>query len=140
MISQKWFIVMLPITSFFAGLFALYFVRLAFNVIRLRRENKVALGAGGFSDLEGAIRAHGNFAEYVPLGLILLGLFESHSVHPAFVAVLGGLLAMGRFLHAQALSHGNLKLRVRGMMLTFGTLVTLAVVNIVFALRTWMIN
>jgi uncharacterized membrane protein YecN with MAPEG domain len=109
-------------------------------VIRLRRANKVALGAGGFSDLEGAIRAHGNFAEYVPLGLILLGLFESYSVHPAFLAVLGGLLALGRFLHARALSQGNLKLRVWGMMLTFGTLVTLAVVNIVFALRTWMIN
>ena len=117
-IEHKYSIVMLPITSFFAGLFALYFVRLAFNVIRLRRENKVALGAGGFSDLEGATRAHGNFAEYVPLGLILLGLFESSSVHPAFVAVLGGLLALGRFLHAQALSQGNLKLRVRGMMLT----------------------
>ena len=138
MISNKWFIVMLPITSFFAGLFALYFVRLAFNVIRLRRENKVALGAGGFSDLEGAIRAHGNFAEYVPLGLILLGLFESHSVHPAFVAVLGGLLALGRFLHARALSQGNLKLRVWGMMLTFSALVTLAILNIVFAVRTWL--
>jgi uncharacterized membrane protein YecN with MAPEG domain len=129
---------MLPITSFFAGLFTLYFVRLAFNVIRLRRANKVALGAGGFSDLEGAIRAHGNFAEYVPLGLILLGLFESHSVHPVLVAVLGGLFALGRFIHARALGQANLKQRVRGMMLTFGTLVTLAVLNIVFAARSWL--
>lgn len=129
---------MLPITSFFAGLFTLYFIRLAFDVIRLRRANKVALGAGGFTDLEGAIRAHGNFAEYVPLGLILLGLFESQSVHPLFVSVLGGLLALGRFLHARALSHANLKLRVRGMMLTFGTLITLAILNIMFAARTWL--
>ena len=30
------FCAMLPITSFFAGLFTLYFVRLAFRVIRLR--------------------------------------------------------------------------------------------------------
>ena len=132
------FCAMLPITSFFAGLFTLYFVRLAFRVIRLRRANKVALGAGGFSDLEGAIRAHGNFAEYVPLGLILLGLFESHSVHPGWVVVLGGLLALGRVLHARALGDANLKLRVRGMMLPFGTLVTLAVLNIGFAARTWM--
>lgn len=131
---------MLPVTSFFAGLFALYFVRLAFAVIRLRQTNKVALGAGGVAELEGAIRAHGNFAEYVPLGVILLALFESHSVHPAFVAVLGGLLGLGRVLHAEALSKANLKLRVRGMMLTFGTLVTLAVLNMVFAMRTWMAN
>lgn len=129
---------MLPITSLFASLLALYFVRLAFAVIRLRKANKVALGAGGVAELEGAIRAHGNFAEYVPLGLILLGLFESHSVHPTFVAVLGGLFALGRILHAQALSKANLKLRVRGMMLTFSTLVTLAIVNIVFAVRTWI--
>jgi uncharacterized membrane protein YecN with MAPEG domain len=129
---------MIPITSIFAGLFTLYFVRLAFAVIRLRRSNKVALGAGGVNELEGAIRAHGNFAEYVPLGLILLGLFESHSVHPAFVAILGGLLGLGRVLHAQALGKANLKLRVQGMMLTFGALITLAIVNIVFALRTLM--
>jgi len=131
---------MLPITSFFAGLFALYFVRLAITVIRLRRSNKVALGAGGVTELEGAIRAHGNFAEYVPLGLILLGLFESHSVHPVFVAVLGGLLGLGRVLHAAALSEANLKLRVQGMMLTFTSMVTLAIVNIVFALRTLWIS
>ncbi len=128
---------MLPITSFFAGLFALYFVRLAFDVIRLRKANKVALGAGGFTDLERAIRAHGNFAEYVPLGLILLGLFESHSVHPGFVVGLGGLFALGRVLHAWALSQANVKLRVRGMMLTFGTLITLAILNIAFSVRMW---
>ena len=129
---------MLPITSFFAGLFAVYYVRLAFAVIRLRRSNKVALGAGGVAELEGAIRAHGNFAEYVPLGLILLGLFESYNVHPVFVASLGGLLGLGRVFHAQALSKANLKLRVRGMMLTFGTLMTLALLNIFFALGTWI--
>lgn len=128
---------MLPITSCFAGLFALYFVRLAFNVIRLRQANQVALGAGGFSDLEGAIRAHGNFAEYVPLGLILLGLFELQGVYPVLVALLGGVFAVGRFIHAQALGQANLKLRVRGMMLTFGALIALAILNIGFSAWTW---
>jgi uncharacterized protein len=127
---------MLPITSLFAGLFALYFIRLAFAVIRLRRSNKVALGAGGVAELEGAIRAHGNFAEYVPLGLILLGLLELHTIHPAWVVALGGLFALGRLMHAHALSKGNLKLRVRGMMLTFGGLIALSIANIAFALRT----
>jgi uncharacterized membrane protein YecN with MAPEG domain len=129
---------MLAITSLFAGLFTLLFVRLAFNVIRLRRTNKVALGAGGFSELEGAIRAHGNFAEYVPLGLILLALLEFKSLHPAIVAVLGGVFLLGRLLHAQALTHANLGLRVRGMMLTFGALTTMAVLNILLALRVWV--
>lgn len=130
---------MLPITSLIASLLALYFVRLAIAVIRLRRTNRVALGAGGVAELEAAIRAHGNFAEYVPLGLILLGFFELHSIHPTFVAVVGGLFALGRVIHGQALSKANLKLRVRGMMLTFGTLITMAIANIVLTARIlWM--
>jgi uncharacterized membrane protein YecN with MAPEG domain len=127
---------MFPITSFFAGLFTLYFVRLAFNVIRLRKANKVSLGSGGHSDLEIAIRVHGNFAEYVPLGLILLALLESHNTHPIVVLVLGFTLGLGRFLHAQGLHTGNLKYRVRGMMLTFGTLITLAIINIIYAAKS----
>lgn len=127
----------LPITALFAGLFTLYFVRLAFAVIRLRRTHHVALGAGGVSELERAVRSHGNFAEYVPMGLILLGLVELNGLHPIAVAVLAGLFAVGRLLHAQAISDANIKLRVRGMMLTFGTLITLALINIMVAVRLW---
>jgi len=66
------------------------------------------------------------------------GLLESQSIHPAFVAVLGGLLALGRVLHAEALGKGNLKLRVRGMILTFGALGALAIMNIAFPARAWL--
>jgi uncharacterized membrane protein YecN with MAPEG domain len=34
-------------------------------------------GDGGDPEMSQAIRAHGNFAEYVPLGLILLGLVRA---------------------------------------------------------------
>jgi uncharacterized protein len=129
---------MFPVTSFFAGLFALYFLSLTLAVVRLRRSNKVALGAGGVNELEGAIRAHGNFAEYVPIGLILMGLLESDGAHPALVAVLGVMLALGRVLHARALSQSNLKFRVRGMLITYWTLVALAVLDMGFAVRTWI--
>lgn len=128
---------MYPITSLFAGLFTLYYVRLAFEVIRLRKSEKVSLGAGGVADLEKAIRVHGNFSEYAPLGLILMGLLESHGARPVFLLVLGMLFAAGRVLHAQGLKHTHLKQRVRGMVLTFGSLVTLAIVNIVYAVRVW---
>ena len=128
---------MFPITSLFAGLFTLYFVRLAFGVIRLRKSNRVALGSGGHSDLEAAIRIHGNFAEYIPLGLLLLALLESHQAHPLLLALLGCTLGLGRFFHAQALRNADLKQRVRGMQFTFGTLSTLAILNIAYALRSW---
>lgn len=129
---------MLPITSFFAGLLGLYFVLLAIDVIRLRRANQVALGDGGFSDLERAIRAHGNFAENVPLGLILLGLFEAYSAQPVYVAVLAGLLTLGRIFHARGLRHAKLNFRVLGMLLTFGALIALSIIDIGFALQTWL--
>ena len=126
---------MLPITTLFAGFLTLYYVRLALAVIRLRKSQQVSLGAGGNSDLEVAIRVHGTFAEYVPLGLILLGLLEFHSAQPVVVAVLGCTLVLGRFYHAQGLRLSNIKNRVRGMGFTFGTLATLAVLNIVFAIK-----
>ena len=129
---------MFPITALFAALLAVYFVRLAFAVIRLRRGNKVALGAGGVAELEGAIRAHGNFAEYVPLGLILLALLEGNSGHPVLVVALGCALTIGRVLHATALSRGDLKLRVKGMKLTITTLIATAIANLVYAAMVWV--
>lgn len=129
---------MLPVTAFFASVFTFFFIRLAFNVIKHRRINRVALGTGGFDDLESAIRAHGNFAEYVPLGLILLGLLEANGGHPGLIAALGLTLLIGRLFHAQGLQTGSLQKRVRGMKLTFGTLTTLAIANIVYALIRWI--
>ena len=130
----------MPITSIFAAFFALVFVRLALTVIKLRRSNKVALGSGGVPELEGAIRAHGNFAEYVPLGLILMGLLESYHFSSELVALLGVSFAVGRMMHARALTRGDLKLRVRGMVITFGALSILAISNVFLAIRQLMIT
>jgi uncharacterized membrane protein YecN with MAPEG domain len=61
---------MLIITTLIACILAALFLRLSFGVIRLRRHHKVGLGSGGVDDLERAIRAQANFAEYVPIALI----------------------------------------------------------------------
>ena len=63
---------MLIVTPLIASALTLIFIRLSFAVIRLRRANRVGLGSGGNEELERAIRAQGNFAEYVPFGLILI--------------------------------------------------------------------
>ena len=62
---------MLIVTSLIASVLTIFFVKLSFAVIALRRKNRVALGTGGQEELERAIRAQGNFAEYVPISLIL---------------------------------------------------------------------
>ena len=67
---------MLLITSVIASLLTIIFIKLSFAVIGLRRKNKVGLGSGGYEDLERAIRAQGNFAEYVPFGIILIACLE----------------------------------------------------------------
>lgn len=129
---------MLPITALFAGLLTLYYIRLAIHVIRLRKSNRVSLGAGGHADLEATIRAHGNFAEYAPLGLLLMALAESLHAHALILVVLGGVLTIGRHLHAHGLVASNMKQRVRGMKFTFGSLAALAVVDIAYALASWL--
>ena len=57
-------------TSIIASVSTIIVIKLSFAVIALRRNNKIGLGSGGSADLERAIRAQGDFAEYVPLGVI----------------------------------------------------------------------
>jgi uncharacterized membrane protein YecN with MAPEG domain len=83
---------MLVTTAVFASILALMFIKLSLGVIALRRKNKVSLGAGGVDALDRAIRAHGNFAEYVPLGLCLIGALELNGAPLEIVGALGLLL------------------------------------------------
>ncbi len=50
--------------------------------------------------MRAAIRAHGNFAEYVPLTLLLMALCELAGVDPFWLHLGGVLLLVGRILHA----------------------------------------
>ena len=113
------------ITAIYAGLLALLFVLLSVRVISLRRAGRVGLGDGGDALLARRIRVHGNFAEFVPLGLILIGLSESLGVAPLLVHGLGLALLVGRVSHAWGVSQPNevLVFRSVGMVLTFGVLV-----------------
>lgn len=113
------------ITAIYAGLLALLFVLLSVRVISLRRAGRVGLGDGGDALLARRIRVHGNFAEFVPLGLILIGLSESLGVAPMLVHGLGLALLVGRVSHAWGVSQPNevLVFRSVGMVLTFAVLV-----------------
>jgi uncharacterized protein len=94
----------LPVTSFYAALLALLFCVLALRVLRLRVQLGVTLGDGGHAHLQRAVRAHGNFAEFVPLALLLLLLLELSSLPAAYLHGYGGLLLLARLLHALGVS------------------------------------
>lgn len=85
------------ITAGFCGL--LYFV-LSVRVVQLRGTHKVALGDGGNEALLSRIRAHANFAEYVPIVLILIGLIESRVGATELLTSTGVLLFLVRVSHA----------------------------------------
>jgi uncharacterized membrane protein YecN with MAPEG domain len=110
-----------PITALYAALLALLFLALSVLVIRQRLEAKVALGLGKAEGLLRASRAHGNFAEYVPILLVLLLLLELGGSRPWLLHALGAAILLGRVLHASGISRSpeRLVLRQAGMLLTF---------------------
>lgn len=127
---------MLLMTSIIAAILTIIFVKLSFAVIGLRRKNKVGLGSGGYDDLERAIRAQGNFAEYVPIGLILIACLELNGA-PWWLVILPGIaLIIGRLIHAKGINEPppNFSSRVLGMKFTFGTLITFAILNVGWSL------
>ncbi len=79
--------------------------------------------------LERRIRAHGNFAEYTPIALLLIAFVEMTDGAPAIVHGLGLALLVARLMHAIALSSLTLRpvFRTGGMVLTFAVLAVAAI-------------
>jgi uncharacterized membrane protein YecN with MAPEG domain len=110
----------LAVTGLYAALLAALYLVLTARVIRFRRGAGVSLGDGDDPVLRARIRAHGNFAEYAPIGLILLLIAEVQATPAVWLHVLGALLLAGRLLHGINFSFGlrRMPLRVGGMVLT----------------------
>ncbi|MBN9525273.1 MAG: MAPEG family protein [Alphaproteobacteria bacterium] len=111
-------------TALYGGILGLIYLVLTINVIRYRFTLKVDLGDGGQEPLNLAIRAHANFAEYVPLILLLIGLCEALLTRQLIIHLLGGGLVLARVLHGWGLarSGGGSPGRMIGMVLTMGLL------------------
>lgn len=122
---------MLSIALFYGALLAALLMVLSIKVIRVRRRLKVALGDDNQAELQGAVRAQANFIEYVPITLILLALLELRETSVWVLHILGLMLLIGRCLHGLALNKASLAWRVRGMALTFLSLVGCIVVAII---------
>lgn len=115
---------MLTITALYAGLLALLFLALSINVIRYRRGEQVSLGDGGKRKLARGIRAHGNFAEYVPLVLVLMSIAELSQVPAWRIHLIGIMLVVGRLFHAYCFTFtdSHRPTRTGGIAFTFAAL------------------
>lgn len=79
---------------------SLIFLYLSFNVIKYRRKNLLLYGAGGNIEMKAAIRAQANFAEYVPLTMLLFTGLIYFKIPVWFFALLNTVFVLARCSHA----------------------------------------
>jgi len=91
--------------AIYAAALGLLAALLTARVIMNRVRTRIQSGDGGDAALAQAIRAHANFAEQVPLALLLLVLVEVTGHHTLAVHGLGIALVVGRLANAWGLSH-----------------------------------
>jgi uncharacterized protein len=123
------------ITPIYAALLAIIFIFLSISTIKTRRELKIPLGDGKNPKLIKIIRAHSNFAEYVPFALILIYMAESQGAAKLLIHLLGIMLLTGRAIHAYGISqqNENYVFRVSGMTMTFTSIATSAIYLLIFS-------
>jgi uncharacterized protein len=92
------------VAATYAALFGLLSTALTARVIMNRVRSGIQAGDGGDASLARAIRAHANFAEQVPLALLLLVLVDGFGVAATIVHALGTALVIGRIANAVGLS------------------------------------
>jgi hypothetical protein len=128
------------ITAGYLAVLALVYWVLAVNVVRLRRQNRAAFGDAGNPALRSAIRAHGHFAEYVPIVALMVAMLEMSGMAAWRVHLLMGALLISRLLHPFGMyaKPGTFAFRigrVTGVTLTLLVLVASAVAILVRVLR-----
>src|SRR5687768_15307631 len=127
----------MPISLTIAGAAAILHVWLSLRVSRLRRPLKVGVGDGGNEILLRRMRAHANFAENVPLFLILLVLLEFATGGDLWLWGAAILFILARIAHAFGMDRsGANPLRVVGIGLSWLVLLGLGIYAIVLAYQS----
>ena len=116
------------ITPIYAAIIALIYVTLSVRTLRLRHRFKVGIGDGAQPLLARAMRAHANFAEYVPIALLLIYFVEVNRTAAIWIHSLCATLVLGRFVHAYGISQveEDYRFRVFGMALTLTVIIVSA--------------
>ena len=120
------------VTPLYTGLLGLWFLVLSIRVIGWRRKG-IPLGDGGNPAALRVIRGHANFAEYVPLILVMIGVLELGGMSPLVLHALGATLLVARVLHGYSLSFTEKWMAGR----FYGTLLTFLVLLVAAGLCLW---
>ncbi|WP_288584429.1 MAPEG family protein [uncultured Methylobacterium sp.] len=119
------------LTAGYGAVLALLFAGLSIWVMARRLSANVLHGDGGDAVLLHRARSQANFAEYVPLILIVVGLLEAHGGSRTLVHGLLAVLLVGRVLHpfgmtAPANSPRQYACRGGGILATFAVMIVAA--------------
>jgi len=122
----------LAITALYAGIFALWMTALAINVTVHRVKFSVGVGDGGNPTMLRMMRLHANATEYLPVTLILMGIYELNGGSHLYLHIAGIAMIVARLAHASALwrSAGVGFARRFGQGVTWLVIIALAVVNL----------
>lgn len=116
------------VTPLYAGILVLWFVVMSARVVDIRRRG-ISFGDNGDPAITRVVRAQGNFAEYVPVALLMMAFLEANRFSIYWLHALGIVLVVARLLHGLALSFGWQRRtgRMAGAGLTFIVLIVEAV-------------
>jgi uncharacterized membrane protein YecN with MAPEG domain len=129
--------VMLPVTLAAAASAFLVNMWLGWRVITARRAADVSIGDGGNEAVLRRMRAHANFAEYVPVFLVLLAALELAGANRALLLTAAVAFTLARVAHGIGMDGGTLtRFRVAGMMISTFVSLALAGWAAVLALAT----
>lgn len=126
---------MIPVTSLYAALAAVFLIALSIHVVLNRYRTHVSIGSQD-DRLTRAIRVQANFTEYVPMILILMSCAELFKGSVYLLHIAGIAMLIGRACHAYSLlvvepkyvgTNKGFTFRMIGMILTFAVLGVLAV-------------
>lgn len=109
------------ITGLYAGILGFLGLVLASRVVQHRQRHRIDLGDRGNEEMQRAMRVFGDFTEYVPMILLLIGFGEMLGGHKWMTHALGASLVVARLLHAYGLSRtsGTSLGRLLGVTLTW---------------------
>jgi uncharacterized protein len=122
----------LPVTALYAAILALILTALAINVTVHRWRTRVPLGQSGNSLMLRMVRVHGNAAEYIPIALLLMAIYELNGGTRIVLHAFGSVLVLARLLHAWGLARTAAPSfgRAAGQLLTWLAIIVLALANL----------
>jgi uncharacterized membrane protein YecN with MAPEG domain len=122
----------LAITALYGAILGLIVIALAINVTMHRVKLRVPLGDGGNAQMRRMIRLHGNAAEYIPLAVVLMAIYELNGGGHLALHIIGIALIAGRVVQTWgmwATDQTNIGRQI-GQSLTWLSVAALAVLNL----------